>query len=158
MDTDSLKLAELINMAEVTRAVNSYFRALDERSFAAEHLASIFTEDAKVTRPNGASLIGPAEIGASHEKSFARFEASQHLLSGHEVSVQGSTATLRANLLAMHMWQGARTNANNPENFFVAGGVIHSELLHTDGQWKISQLRNVVIWRAGGFRDIAQTT
>ena len=129
MDTDSLKLAELINMAEVTRAVNSYFRALDERSFTAEHLASIFTEDAKVTRPNG-----------------------------HEVSVQGSTATLRANLLAMHMWQGARTNANNPENFFVAGGVIHSELLHTDGQWKISQLRNVVIWRAGGFRDIAQTT
>jgi uncharacterized protein (TIGR02246 family) len=157
MNENSLKIAELIHKSEVTGVVHRYFRALDEKNFDAQYFASIFTEEATVTRPNGASLIGPKAISASHEKSFARFEGSQHLLTGHEISIRGNKATVRANLVAMHMWQGSRTNANNPENAFIAGGVIHSELVQTDGQWKISQLSNDVVWRAGGFRDMAQT-
>jgi hypothetical protein len=74
MDDHSLKITELINKSEVASAMHRYFRALDEKNFDAEYLASIFTAEAKVTRPNGASLIGPKEISASHEKSFARFE------------------------------------------------------------------------------------
>jgi ketosteroid isomerase-like protein len=157
MDDNSLKITELINKSEVASVMHRYFRALDEKNFDAQHLASIFTAEAKVTRPNGASLIGPKEISASHEKSFARFEGSQHLLTGHDISIHGNQATVRANLVAMHMWQGSKASANNPENFFVAGGVIHSELVQTDGQWKISQISNDVVWRAGGFRDVAQT-
>jgi uncharacterized protein (TIGR02246 family) len=157
MDAGPLQIAELIDKAEITRVVNSYFRALDEKRFDAQHFAAIFTADAKVTRPNGASLVGPVEISASHEKSFARFEGSQHLLTVHDIAVHGNTATVRANIVAMHMWQGAKTNANNPENCFVAGGVIQSELVQADGQWKIAELRNDVVWRAGGFRDMAQT-
>jgi len=157
MDEHSRKIAELINKSEVTGVVDSYFRALDEKNFDAQYFASIFTAEAKVTRPNGAPLIGPTDISASHEKSFARFEGSQHLLAGHDISIHGNKATVRANLVAMHMWQGSRTSANNPENFFIAGGVIRSELVQTDGQWKISQISNDVVWRAGGFRDVAQT-
>jgi len=78
-------------------------------------------------------------------------------LTGHDISIHGNQATVRANLVAMHMWQGSKASANNPENFFVAGGVIHSELVQRDGQWKISQISNDVVWRAGGFRDVAQT-
>ena len=157
MDDDSRKITELINKSEVTSVVQSYFRALDEKNFDPQYFASIFTAEAKVTRPNGASLIGPKEISASHEKSFARFEGSQHLLMGHDISIHGNKATVRANIVAMHMWQGSKASANNPENFFVAGGVIQSELVQTDGQWKISQIRNDVVWRGGGSRDMAQT-
>ena len=157
MDHDSLKITELINKSEVTGVVHRYFRALDEKNFDAQYFASIFTAEATVTRPNGASLIGPKDISASHEKSFARFEGSQHLVTGHDISIHGDKATVRANLVAMHMWQGGKTSANNPENYFVAGGVIHSELVQTDGQWKISQMSNDVVWRAGGFKDMAQT-
>ena len=157
MADDSLKLTELINKSDVTDVVQRYFRALDEKQFDAQHFTSIFMADAKVTRPNGASLVGPEEIRASHEKSFARFEGSQHLLTGLDIALHGTTAAVRANLVAMHMWQGSRANANSPDNYFVAGGVIHSELVQTDGQWKIAQLRNDVVWRAGGFRDMAQT-
>jgi uncharacterized protein (TIGR02246 family) len=151
------KIIELVNQSEITRVVNNYFRALDEKDFDAQHFAAILTPQAKVTRPNGASLIGPEEIRASHEKSFARFEGSQHLLTGHDISVNDNTAIVRANLVAMHIWQGSNTNANKPDNFFVAGGVIRAELVQTDGQWKISQLRTDVVWRAGGFRDMMQT-
>jgi hypothetical protein len=106
MDETTLKISELINKSEVTGVVHRYFRALDEKPFDAQYFASIFTAEAKVTRPNGASLSGPKEISASHEKSFARFEGSQHLLTGHDISIHGNTATVRANLVAMHMWQG----------------------------------------------------
>ena len=157
MDENSLKIVELINKSDVTSVVQRYFCALDEKNFDAQYFASIFTAEAKVTRPNGASLIGPKDISASHEKSFARFEGSQHLLTGHDISIDGNKATVRANLVAMHMWQGSKASANNPENFFIAGGVIRSELVQTDGQWKISQIRNDVVWRAGGSRDMLQT-
>jgi ketosteroid isomerase-like protein len=155
MDQD--RMTELINKSEITSTVNSYFRALDEKNFDAQHLASIFTPQAKVTRPNGASLIGPAEISASHAKSFTRFEGSQHFVAGHDISLDGSTATVRANLIAMHMWQGSKADANKLDNFFIAGGVIHATLVQSEGQWKISQMSNAVLWRAGGFRDVMQT-
>ena len=115
------RIAELLSRSEITRVVNSYFRALDEKDFNAQHFAAILTPQAKITRPNGASLTGPEEISASHEKSFARFEGSQHLLTGHDISVHAGTAIVRANLVAMHIWQGSNTNANNVDNFFVAG-------------------------------------
>src|SRR5262245_24094008 len=53
---------ELVNKSEITRVVNSYFRALDEKNFDADHYATIFTTEAKVTRPDGSSLTGPKEI------------------------------------------------------------------------------------------------
>jgi uncharacterized protein (TIGR02246 family) len=155
MDQD--RITELIDKSEITSIVNSYFRALDEKNFDAQHFASIFTPQAKVTRPNGASLIGPEEISASHEKSFTRFEGSQHFVAGHDISLDGSTANVRANLIAMHMWQGSKTDANKLDNVFIAGGVIHATLMQSDGQWRISQLSNAVLWRAGGFRDMMQT-
>ena len=93
------KIAELVNKSEITSVVNNYFHALDEKNFDAQHFAAIFTPQAKVTRPNGASLIGPEEISASHDKSFARFEGSQHLLTGHDISVNGNTAIVRANIV-----------------------------------------------------------
>ena len=158
MDEDyKSKVIELINKAEITSAVNSYFRALDQKDFDAQRFATIFTTEAKVTRPDGSSLTGPKEISSSHQHSFARFESSQHFLTGHEIAIDGNTASVRANLIAMHMWQGSKTDANKLDNFFVAGGVIHATLMQSDGQWKISQMTNAVHWRAGGFRDMMQT-
>ena len=158
MDEDyERKVIELIKKSEITSVVNSYFRALDEKNFDAEHFATIFTTDAKVTRPNGSSLTGPEEISSSHQQSFVRFESSQHLLIGHQISVDGNTAVVRANLTAMHMWQGSNTNANKADNFFIAGGVIDAKLVQANEQWKISQVSNTVLWRAGGFKNMAQT-
>jgi uncharacterized protein (TIGR02246 family) len=148
---------DLINKSEITGVVNSYFRALDEKAFNAQRFASIFTTDATVTRPNGSSLVGPEAISTSHHQSFARFESSQHLLTGHEISIDGNTAKVRANLIAMHMWQGSNTNANKADNFFIAGGVVEAALVQANGQWRISQVSNTVLWRAGGFKNMAQT-
>ena len=57
----------------------------------------------------------------------------------------------------MHMWQGSNTDANNADNFFVAGGVIDATLVQVDEQRKISKISNTVVWRAGEFKDMLQT-
>src|SRR6478672_465872 len=115
------KIDELINKSDITNVVNKYFRALDEKNFDPQHFATFFMKDATVTRPNGASLAGPDEISASHKQSFTRFEGSQHFATGHDISINGKTATVRAALIAMHMWPGSNTDANNKDNFFAAG-------------------------------------
>jgi len=154
---DQNKIIEWINKSEITSVVNSYFRALDEKHFDPHHFAAIFAAEAKVTRPNGSSMIGPEEVSAGHRQSFARFEGSQHFLAGHDITIDGASATVRANLIAMHMWQGSNTDARKADNFFIAGGVIRATLTQANGEWKISQMSNTVVWRAGGFKDMMQT-
>ena len=61
------KIDELINKSDITNVVNRYFRALDEKDFDAQHFATFFMKEAKVTRPNGASLTGPEEISAQSQ-------------------------------------------------------------------------------------------
>ena len=151
------KMAELVDRSEITSVLNTYFRALDERNFEMQHFAVIFTKDAELIRPNGLAITGPQEISASHRESFARFEGSQHLAAGHDIAIHGNTATVRANLVAVHMWKGSNTDANTKDNFFVAGGVVEATLVRVDDQWKISKMSNTVIWRAGGFKDMLQT-
>jgi hypothetical protein len=151
------KIIDLINKSEITSVVNSYFGALDDKNFNVEHLSTIFTDDAKIIRPNGVPMIGPVEASASHAESFTRFEGSQHILTNHDISITGEKATVRANLVAMHIWNGSNTMVNNPDNFFIAGGVIHAELVKLDERWKISQISSKMKWRGGAFNNMAQT-
>jgi hypothetical protein len=52
-------------------------------------------------------MVGSADILASQTESFARFRATQHVASEHVIDVDGDTATLRADLIAMHLWDQA---------------------------------------------------
>ncbi len=113
---DQSRITELINKSEITSAVNSYFRALDEKNFDPAHYASIFTPQAQVTRPNGGSLIGPEAISASHEKSFTRFEGSQHLVAGHDIALEAGTAKVRA-----HVSLGTSGSNGIPEDLAAFG-------------------------------------
>lgn len=151
------KLIDLIDKSEITNVVNSYFQALDDKNFDADHFATIFTSDAKIVRPNGATMTGPVEVSKSHTQSFTRFEGSQHILTNHNIAITDEKATLRANLVAMHLWEGAKHDANNPDNFFIAGGVINADLVKSQGQWKISNITNNSVWRGGAFKTMLQT-
>jgi ketosteroid isomerase-like protein len=138
------------HVVEIQQVVNGYFRALDEKDLDAAHLRRILTDDAKVIRPNGAAMIGPETIGQSHRESMARFESTQHIITSHDVAVDGDTATVRANLVAIHIWPGARTMLTKPESYFAAGGVVTAQLVRTGEGWRISEMSNRVLWRAGG--------
>ena len=78
-----------MQVLEIQQVLNRYFRALDERTLEIGQLERLFTQDARVIRPNGAALVGPATIAQSHRERMARFSSTQHLLSGQDVAIDG---------------------------------------------------------------------
>jgi SnoaL-like domain len=153
---DQAEVSQWLDNARISRVVGSYFRALDEKHFDDSHFRQILASDAKVIRPNGAAVVGPANIADSHARSFARFEATQHLLTGHDVDIDGDTAAVRANLVAIHIWKDRPVEASMLESSFTAGGVITAALTRTPDGWRITRMENQVIWRTGFSGDMLQ--
>lgn len=99
--------AKFQHTVAITEVVNRYFAALDQKHLDEITMHQIFTEDAKVVRPNGTAMIGAKEIGENHRHSLSRFRATQHLTSGCIITLQDDTsAEFRANLVTMHLWAG----------------------------------------------------
>jgi hypothetical protein len=146
---------------EIVEVINRYFAALDRRTFDIETFKKVFADHAKVTRPNGMSLIGPEAIASSHAKSLERFRATQHLTSGFVIdSVDQANADLRVNLIALHFWKEGfgDPSASKEDNYFLAGGVVSGSVIKTSSGWRISSLRNDVVWRQGvGFHEVLNT-
>jgi SnoaL-like protein len=132
-----------------------YFRALDEKDFALETMASIFTNDVRIERPNGSLLHGLTDILSNQKESFTRFKATQHLLVGCDVRLHDATAQVRGNVIALHLWADGYGEPDKDENYFLAGGVITAEATQTNAGWRIGALKNDVVWRRGtGLRRI----
>jgi ketosteroid isomerase-like protein len=154
--SDHAEISQWLDKARIVQVVNMYFRALDEKHFDESHFRQMLAPDAKVIRPNGAAVVGPASIADSHARSFARFEATQHLVTGHDVDVDGHTAAVRANLVAIHIWDDRPAEASMLERSLTAGGVITVGLTRTQDGWRIIHTENRVIWRLGYFGDMLQ--
>jgi uncharacterized protein (TIGR02246 family) len=146
------------NRLAIAELLTKYFRALDDKDFETETFAAIFTEDATVTRPNDTVITGPAEIAASHRKSLARFRATQHLLTGHDIKIDGDEATVRANLVAIHLWADGFGDPSSLDKHFSAGGVIIAVARRKKDGWRLLSLENRVVWRTGsGFGAMLKT-
>jgi ketosteroid isomerase-like protein len=146
-----------LDEALIIRVVNTFFRALDEKHFDDSYLGQILAADVQMIRPNGAATVGRANIAESFARSFTRFEATQHLLTGHDVDVNGDTAAVRANLVAIHIWNDRPVEASMLDRSFTAGGVITAALRRSPDGWRISKAEMRVIWRTGFFGDMLQT-
>jgi len=126
-----------------------YFRALDEKDFTLETMESIFTSDVSIERPNGSVLHGPADILSNQKESFTRFKATQHLVVGCDVRLADMTGHVRGNVIALHLWADGYGEADKDENYFLAGGVLTAKAEHTHSGWRITALKNDVVWRRG---------
>jgi 3-phenylpropionate/cinnamic acid dioxygenase small subunit len=117
-----------------------YCWALDTKDWSV--LDSVFTEDA-----NGDLLedvVGRVAIKKRVETALSRMDETQHLISNHQIVVQGDTATCRCYLQAQHV----RKAAHGGPNFIIAGRY-EDELKRTPEGWRISFRRLVVMWTDG---------
>nr|WP_272918292.1 nuclear transport factor 2 family protein [Gordonia sp. SID5947] len=147
----------MLDSHQITGLVNTYFRLLDEQDFDESRFCAIFHHDARIIRPDGSETVGPHDIAASHARNFARFESSQHLVTGHDVHVAGDSAELRFNLVAIHLWKDRPADAELNERSFSAGGVVTAALSRLSDGWRLTQVQNRVVWRTGYLGDMKPT-
>jgi hypothetical protein len=102
-------------------------------------------------------VVRPVNIANSHRDSFDRFESSQHLLTGHDIDLDGDVAGSRANLIAIHIWKDRPLDAPLLERSFTAGGVVTADLRRTPTGWQITRAEMRVIWRTGFFGNMLET-
>lgn len=94
--------------------LNRYSRLLDESRFDVEEFAAVLAPDGLVLRPGGTSMVGPSEIVKSHRTSFARFAATQHLLTGHDVESDDDAVVIRASGLSIRVPARSRRATSRP--------------------------------------------
>jgi 3-phenylpropionate/cinnamic acid dioxygenase small subunit len=139
-------LEHLCDRMEITDLLNRYATSLDDRDW--KRLATCFTPDA-------VGLYGPVlgrqEGFAAIEKlcrtALEPLDSSQHIVTNHEIEIDGDTARARCYLHAQHTKAGAEGGDN-----FVIGGSYVDELVRTVHGWRIRQRELRILWQDGNPR------
>jgi hypothetical protein len=149
------QLKEIIERTQIIDLLIRYFAAVDDKCIDIEIVKATFTSDAKIIRPDDAEIVGQENILDGHLKSFARFKATHHVMTNFIVNINNDIATLRSNIIANHLWADNENNPSLNNKHFLADGVFSAKAIKVDNHWRISELKNRVIWRIGdGMKEI----
>ena len=115
-----------------------------------ERLREIFTENA-VFIIDTRHLNGIDEIRGKIERTLGGLSSSQHIVSNHQVSIDGDTATSRCYLHAQH----TLTGTEGGDNYVMAGRYI-DKLVRVDSEWRITERQLMLDWTEGNNRVLAR--
>ena len=118
-----------------------YAWALDTKQVDA--LRDVFTPDATAML-RGVECHGVEEIIARIGGSILRLDCTQHLISNHQVVVDGDTATHRCQLQSQHVRAGVSGGAN-----FTVGGYYEDQIVRTADGWRIAHRLMQQTWTDG---------
>ena len=153
--TTEEELKEIIERTQISDLLIRYFAAVDDKRLDMEIVKATFTGDAKIIRPDGTEIVGQENILDGHIKSFARFKATHHVITNFIVDINNDMATLRSNIISNHMWADNEDNPSLNNKYFLADGVFSAQAIKIDNHWRISELKNHVVWRTGdGMKEI----
>jgi hypothetical protein len=149
------QLNRIIERIQIADLLTRYFAAVDDKCIDMYIIKATFTSEAKIIRPDGSEMVGQENILDGHTKSFARFKATHHVITNFIVDIDNNTATLRSNIIANHIWAENEDDPSLNNKYFLADGVFSAKAIKVDGQWRISELNNNVVWRTGdGMKEM----
>ena len=119
----------------------AYCWALDEKRF--DDLADVFLPDG-VAIYAGARCEGVAAIAAFCKKALSRLDCSQHMVSNHQVAVDGDHATSRCYFHAQHVWEASPSGRN-----YIVAGRYEDQLSRSERGWRIKDRVLTVMWTEG---------
>jgi hypothetical protein len=145
-------------MFEINQIIYKYFSSIDDKTFSDVLFKELFAEDGQIVRPNGEPVIGSTNIFNSQKESFARFSATQHVVSNILVSKNKNEYLVRANLQAMHIWNNEYQDKTSLDRSFFASSILRVKIQTENEQMKISELSVQPIWRSGsGYLTMLST-
>lgn len=136
-------LEDLADRLAITDLLYRYAAALDDRDWAL--LATCFTPAAVAIYGGRAGTNeGFPAIEATCRRSLEPLDASQHIVTNPQVTVEGDAARSRCYLQAQHVKRGTEGG----DNFTVAGSYL-DRLVRTPDGWRIAERRLEVTWVDG---------
>jgi len=145
MDTrmnEPAELQRLLDEEAIVAVAVRYCWALDTRDWGA--LREVFLPDATANLANETVLVGLDAIAERCSAALTPLDDSQHIVSTHQVVVDGDTATHRCYLHAQHVRHSAEGGAN-----YVVGGRYEDRLVRTAEGWRIAHRDLIMMWTEG---------
>ena len=131
------------DVAAIVAVTHAYCWALDTHAW--DDLGDVFAADA--TAELGGEYAGVDAIVERVSSVLLRLRASQHMVSTHQVALDGDAATCRCYLHAQHVRE-----IDGREAQFIVGGRYDDELVRSPAGWRITRRVLTVIWSAGDGR------
>ena len=119
----------------------AYCWALDTKDWG--RLDDVFVPDATADL-GGTQHQGRADIIDRISTALSRYDDSQHMVTNHEVRVDGDEATCRCYLQAQHVSGGPLDGDN-----YLVGGRYEDRLVRTPDGWRIAHRELIVMWTDG---------
>ncbi|MEV3937414.1 nuclear transport factor 2 family protein [Glycomyces sp. NPDC049804] len=123
------RIRDLTDRAALEQLVNRHSRWIDEHRF--DETDQLFTTDVHVASPLGEAR-GIDELNALAASGDPHQEATLHSKSGALIDIDGDTATLRTNDIAILL---------HADKAGIAAAVHHYEAVRTEQGWRFSKLR-----------------
>ena len=135
------KLQELADRLEISELIATYGQIADQKRF--EDSRSCCTEDVLADFGFGRAHGVDTLIGYGRQ-ALGVFERTQHFISNVLIELAGDSATVTANVLAVHI-----PRADDPKTHFDLGGRYQFSTVRTDAGWRISRVRFDAVWSQG---------
>ncbi len=134
-------LKTLIERQAIIDVFNDYARGIDTRDEALYR--NCFTDklDLDMWGSDGPETSTADEWVAKAFAAVASFQTTQHLITNHQIELDGDRAFGRAYLQAQH-W--------NPENYMLVGGYYENDFVRQGEVWRIGRLCLKVDWTKFG--------
>jgi hypothetical protein len=134
-------LQDLIDRAAISDTIFNYATGIDRRDWALYR--SVFTDQVEL---DFGTWGGPQTVMAADEwvrmvkQALACFDATQHNMTNHVITVEGDKATAAVHMVAHHIFDGQIQRL---------GGFYTNGLVRQSDGWKIEACRLTVTWVEG---------
>jgi hypothetical protein len=132
--------------AAIVQLTIDYCWALDTASW--DDLRNVFTPDVVADLGAGGQRGVDEIIGRVSKALAPPMDESQHMVTNHQVVIDGDRAECRCQLQAQHVRHRA-----DGDLLYTVGGRYEDQLTRTADGWRISQRRLVVVW-IDGTKDV----
>lgn len=143
------ELQTLLDERAIVALTHAYCWALDRREY---HLLDAVFLDQAVAVLGGRECHGLHAIMARIDEALTPLDDSQHMISNHEVRINGDAATCRCYLQAQHIRRAAEGGPN-----YIVAGRYEDRLRRTADGWRIEHRVLTTMWTDGNVRVVRPT-
>lgn len=147
---DSL-MNSLAEKLSIIKLLNQFGIAIDLRDWESFH--RLFAEQVEFDYSSIGEIAGtlhPDDITKTARNDLGGFQATQHVITNHQVQLSGDKATCLAHVRAMHFLPNDKTTS-----LLETGGYYNASLVRSDSDWKIQSWKFTILWSNGDLELFA---